>query len=102
MLINTPYKTDDIVTFKIITGEEIIASYQGETDAVFKISRPLALAMHGQGIGLIPAAFSAPLNNIELQKRHVLMHDRTREELVGNYIEGTTGIQTVRKGNILT
>lgn len=102
MLINSPYKTNDVVTFKLVTGEEIIASYQDETDSVFRISRPLALAMHGQGIGLIPAAFSAPLNNTELQKRHVLMHDHTREELVSNYIEGTTGIQTVRKGNILT
>jgi hypothetical protein len=102
MLINKPYEKDDVVTFKLITGEEIIARLLSENADAFSVSRPLALAMSGQGVGLIPAAFSAPLNMVELQRAHVLMHDRTREELVGNYLEGTTGIQTVRKGSILT
>jgi hypothetical protein len=102
MLINKQYQKDDVVTFKLVTGEEIIAKFLSQTADTFGISRPLALAMGAQGVGLIPAAFSAPLNSVELQRAHVLMHDLTREELVGNYLEGTTGIQTVRKGGILT
>jgi hypothetical protein len=102
MLIKNAYEKDDVVTFKLVTGEEIIAKVLEEKTDVFVISKPLALAMGAQGVGLVPAAFSAELNSLELQRAHVILHAPTRREIINNYIEGTTGIQTVKKSGIIT
>lgn len=102
MLINKPLSADDVVTFKLVTGEEVIARLQEETDTAYVVTKPMALAMGAQGVGLVPAAFSAELNTVKFQKSHVILAALTRKEIIGNYIEGTTGIQTVKNAGILT
>ena len=44
MLIEKPITSGDVVSLKIVNGDELIARYEGETADEIKINRPLALS----------------------------------------------------------
>ena len=103
MLINKSksYTTDDIITLRLVTGEEILAKYVGESDLAYTISRPMALMPGPQGVMLAQMAMTLELNTeVEIQKVHVIVHGHTRDEARDSYIQATTGIKTVR-GSLL-
>jgi hypothetical protein len=96
MLLNKSYNQGDVVTFKLITGEEVIACYQGETMAEFIVTKPVTLAPTPQGsLGMLPSMFSVELNtvNINLQRNAVAMSALTRKEVSDEYTRGTSGIK---------
>lgn len=103
MLINKGkgYEADDVITLRLVTGEEIIARYVSETADNFVITRPMALGAGPQGVMLTQMVMTLELNNeVEIQKAHVVVHGRTREEAQDGYIQATTGIKPVR-GSLL-
>ncbi len=53
------YRENDIVTFKLISGEEIVAKYVSETDTSFRIYKPLSLMPGPQGMALGQALLSS-------------------------------------------
>ena len=96
MLANKQYNMGDVVTFKLSTSEEIIATVLEDTMIDFKIRKPVALVPTPKGgLGMVPALFSVELNtaSISLQKSSVVMHASTRKDVADEYIKGTTGIK---------
>lgn len=96
MLANKQYNAGDVVSFKVNTSEEIIATIIEDTMVDFKIKRPVALVPTPKGsLGMVPAMFSVELNtaSISLQKNSVVMHTLTRKDIADEYIKGTTGIK---------
>lgn len=96
MLLNKTYSQGDIVTFKIISGEEVIARYQGETMTEYQISKPVSLTPTPTGtLGMIPTMFSMDISiaNVNLNKTAVAMTSPTRKEISDEYIKGTSGIK---------
>jgi hypothetical protein len=103
VLVTNKYEKDDIVSFKIVNGDEIVAKIIEETDNAFIVSKPTTVMPSQQGLGLLQSLFTSDLNkNIALSKTHVMMHAPTVEDVRNHYIKTTTGIEPVTKGGIIT
>jgi hypothetical protein len=103
MLVTNKYDQDDIVTFKIVNGDEIVAKIVEESDDAFTVIKPCTVMPSQQGLGLLQSLFTSDLNkSIRLEKRHVMMHAPTVKDVQNHYIKTTTGIEPVSAGSIIT
>lgn len=103
MLIEKCYSEGDVVSFKLVNGDEIIAKITETKSNGWMISKPFTIIPSPQGLGLVQSMFSAELNkNVELKAEHVMMHAEALQQMRDHYITTTTGIQTVSKGPIIT
>lgn len=100
---NDSYKKDQIITFKLVNGDEIVAKLVDETDKTFVISKPCSVVPAQQGMALVQTLFTADLNKVvPLERAHVMLHSPTIKEMEAYYIKMTTGIETVPAGTIIT
>jgi hypothetical protein len=94
MLINVSknFASGDVVSIKLINGDEIIARFDKEDAETITINRPLALTMNGQGLGMIPWVFLGKEAEVTLAKANTFFIVGSKEEASKQYLEGTTGI----------
>jgi len=59
MLVSKTYSTGDIVSFKLINGDEIVARIELVDTDWFEISKPCTVMPSPQGMGLIQSLFTA-------------------------------------------
>ena len=103
MLVNNKYEKDQVVSFKIMNGDELVAKIVEETDDAYIISKPTTVMPSQQGLGLMQSLFTSDLNkNIRLSKHHVMMHAPTVKDVENHYIKTVTGIEPVTAGGIIT
>jgi hypothetical protein len=103
MLVTKGYQAGDIVSFKLITGDEIVARIVDAGPNGFEVSKPCTVMPGPQGIGLIQSLFTADSDvDVVLSKEHVLMHAPSIDQMQKHYIKTTTGIEPVTRGSILT
>jgi len=101
MLINKGYGAGDIVCFKIVTGDEIVAKIVETTDTGFVVNRPCTVIPSQQGLGLMQSLISADINNnVTLKSEHIIMHGPVITDIENHYIRTTTGIQPAKSGII--
>ena len=102
MLLHKQYQKDDIVAFKMVNGDEVVAKIVSAGTDNWSVSRPCTVIPSPQGIGLMQSLFSGDINkDVELKKEHVMMHSPVIKQLEDHYLQTTTGIQTVSKGPIV-
>ena len=92
MLINKGFSSGDVVSIKLINGDEIIANFEKEDNETITINRPLALTMNGQGLGMIPWVFLGKDGSITISKANTFFVVESKGEAATQYTEGTTGI----------
>jgi hypothetical protein len=94
MLLNLKkdFSNGDVVSIKLINGDEIIARFESDDVDTITISRPLALTMSGQGLGMIPWVFLGKEDSITLRKKNTFFVVASKGEAAKQYTEGTTGI----------
>jgi hypothetical protein len=93
MLIESPYKIGDTVSFKLTSGEEIVARLEEETDKSYTVKKPMVLIAQQQGLGLAPFMFSvSPSGKFVLQSNAVSCIAKTEEEIGKQYVSQTSGI----------
>jgi hypothetical protein len=93
MLIEIPYRTGDIVSFKLSSGEEILGRLEAEGDKTFTVLKPMVLIMGQQGLGLAPFMFSvSPDAKFTLRKGSVSCVAKTQDDIAKQYTAQTTGI----------
>ena len=103
MLVTNTYKKDQIATFKLVNGDEIVAKVVEETATSFQVSKPCSVVPSQQGISLMQTLFTADLNKVvTLEKAHVILNAPTIKEMESYYIKMTTGIETIPEGTIIT
>jgi len=103
MLVTNKYSKDEVVTFKLGNGDEIVAKIVEDTDGAFIVYKPCTVMPSQQGIGLIQSLFTSDLNkNISIDKRHVMMSAPTIPDVEAHYVKTTTGIDVAPKGKIIT
>lgn len=103
MLVSKKYSENDVVTFKLVNGDEIVAKVISDTDTGFTVSKPCSVIPSERGIGLMQTLFSADINsNMTLSKQHVILHAPSVKDIVNHYIRTTTGIEPVSNGGIIT
>ena len=102
MLVTKGYQEGDIVSFKLVTGDEVIARIVDAGPNGFEVAKPCTVMPGPQGIGLIQSLFTADADvNVVLQKDHVLMHAPSIDQMQRHYIKTTTGIEPVTRGSII-
>lgn len=103
MLITKGYQEGDIVSFKLVNGDEVVARIVDAGPTGFEIAKPCTVMPSPQGMGLIQSLFTADADvNVVLQKEHVLMHAPSIDQMQKHYIKTTTGIEPVTRGSIIT
>jgi len=95
MLINVPLKKNDIVTLKLLTGEEVIACFENEKDGEITISKPLVIAANGEGMGLIPWVMSAMPTSMPIAANAIIASMPTADDVAKQYTEITSSIKLV-------
>jgi len=94
MLIQSPLKLNDIVTLKLIGGDEIIGKLTDErTDTYVEVKKPLVVMMAQQGFGLMPFMLTGnPDATVKIDRSHVLAVSKTMDQVSKEYIKQTTGL----------
>ena len=94
MLIETPTKLNDIVTLKMVGGDEVVGKLIDEyTETYVELSKPLVVVMGQQGFGLAPYILTAgPDASVKLDRKHVIAIVKTLDGVAKQYIKQTTNI----------
>jgi hypothetical protein len=91
-----------VYTFKLNSGEELIAKVKQVDSEWVVIEDPVSVAPGPQGLGLVPSMFTADLQEeIKLNTASVAFYGLTEDGVKMKYIEATTGIQVPDKKLIL-
>lgn len=95
-------KSDTVYTFKMNSGEEMVAKViQAGGDWII-VEEPVSIAPGPQGMGLIPSLFTAdPKAEIKLNTSSVSLVSETDDSVKMKYLEATTGIKVPDKKLIL-
>jgi len=95
MLIQKPLTRNDVVTLKLLTGEEVIAEYDSEDEHVVKVSKPSVVAANGEGMGLIPWVMSSMPKLISINKKTIIAYMPTDEAIAKKFTSLTSSIARV-------
>jgi hypothetical protein len=94
---------DEIYTFKLNSGEELIAKVVAVSDTHYTISEPVSIGPSPQGgLGLVPSLFT--YNNresVRLNTSSLALVAQTDDNVKTKYIEATTGLQVPGKKVLL-
>jgi hypothetical protein len=95
-------KDNEVYTFKLVSGEEIVTKVLGsDTDYIY-ITEPLAVGPGQQGPVLMQGLFtSVPGAKVSLNIKHIAMIADTEDGIRQRYIKVTTGIDVPSKKLIL-
>ncbi len=103
LLEKSKYTESDVISLKLINGDEILGKYVKEDMVSFTISRPVMLAMTKNGPAMAPIMMTVnPDNDYTINKSAVMFNGTTVKEIAEQYIFQTTGIQPVSAGSIVT
>lgn len=93
MIIDTPYKVGDVVTLKMIGGDEVVAKLDEAIADAYILTKPLVVMMSQQGFGLAPFVLTAnPDARITVAKSAAICITKTFDNVAKEYIKQTTGL----------
>ena len=96
MLLKKPLAVNDVATFKLANGEEIVAQINAITDAGYDVRKPVSLVPGPQGdMGFAPWIMTADADSFTLNNTQVLACASTQSEIAKMYTEAVTDIQLV-------
>jgi hypothetical protein len=102
MLVSQKYASGDVVSFKMVNGDELVAKVLEETDAGFSVNSPCTVMPSQQGLGLMQSLFSAKEDcKVFLSKQHVMFHAESLEQMKAHYLKTTTGVEIIPKQQII-
>ena len=103
LLEKSKFTDNDVVSFKLINGDEVIGKYAKEDMVSYTINRPVMLAMTPKGPAMAPIMMTVnPDKDYTINKSAVMFSGETVKEIAEQYIFQTTGIQPVSAGSIVT
>ena len=92
------FETNKVYTFKLNSGEELIAKVVSTQDGYLYIENPVSVAPGPQGMGLVPSLFTAdPSQSVTINTNNIAMYVETDDSVRMKYIEATTGIKVPEK-----
>ena len=96
-------KIDEIYTFKLNSGEELIAKVIGVDDTFLTITEPVSIGPSPNGgLGLVPSLFTYNnRENVRLNTSSLALVAETDDNVKIKYIEATTGLQVPGKKVLL-
>ncbi len=95
-------ETNKVYTFKLNSGEEMIAKVEQAGGDWIIITEPVSVAPGPQGLGLVPTRVTADVQQeIRLNTASIALCARTDDSVCMKYLEATTGIKVPDKKLIL-
>ena len=87
-------KQGDIITIKLMSGEEVVAKLEEDQSEVIKVAKPRAVVNIPQkGIGLGPFVFTVSQTAvIDIYKKNVVCYAETEDGMARQYRQGTSGL----------
>lgn len=103
LLEKTRFDENDVVTIKLVSGEEVLGKFIKEDGSSITLDKPLMLAMNQKGMGLVPLLVTVnPDSKLTFNKHGITLLTHSDDEIGKQYIYQTTGIQPVAAGGIIT
>jgi hypothetical protein len=100
---NKKYDQGDVISFRLVTGDEIIARVSEETDSDYVLDKPCTVLPSERGMGLIQTVMTADQERkFTLSKNHVIMSGPSIDAMQKHYLKTTTGIEPITRGSIIT
>lgn len=94
MLIDVPYKTGDVISMKLASGEEVVGRLEEEKGADMILSKPMMIVAAQEGLGLAPFMFSvSPDSKFNIKVANVLCVTKTEDGFGKQYMEQTTNFK---------
>ena len=91
-----------VYTFKLNSGEELIAKVLQSGSEFILIEEPVSIAPSQQGMQMIPSIFTAdPKGEFRLNSNSIVMYAETDDNIKDKYLEATTGIKVPSKKIVL-
>jgi hypothetical protein len=88
----------EIYTFKLVTGEELIARVVTTESEHYELESPISVVLSPQGLQMMPSLFSSMQErNVLLNKTACAMIGEPREDVNNGWIQATTGIAPVTR-----
>jgi hypothetical protein len=103
MLLNKQkFAVGDIVTIKIVTGDEIMGKFVEDTMGSITLDRPVMLAMMQKGPAMAPVLLTVnPDAKLTFNSNAIITMAESDPEVGKQYVFQTTGIQPVSAGSII-
>ena len=96
MIIQTPYKVGDIVSIKLSSGEEMVATLESETKEHVILRKPLMLVAGQNGAGLAPFMFTVDQDaRYTVKLNSIICIVKTAKDATSTYTQSTTGLTVV-------
>lgn len=94
MLLQKTLGANEVYTFKLISGEEIISRLQEDNDDHYLLNKPMCLIPGPNGgLGLAPVLFSTDSKEfVRLNKSAVALQAKTVADISSQYLQQTTGL----------
>jgi hypothetical protein len=91
-----------VYTFKLNSGEELIAKVIQAGGEFIQIEEPVSIAPTQQGMQMIPSVFTAnPKGEFKLNTTSIALYAETDDSVKDKYLEATTGIKVPSKKIVL-
>ncbi len=99
---NQTIASGDVVSFKMVNGDEVVAKVLDITDEGWQVASPCTVMPSQQGLGLMQSLFSAKEDcKVFINKQHVMFFAESLEQMRVHYIKTTTGVDVIAKPGII-
>lgn len=89
------FKANDVITLKLVSGEEVIARLESDEDNVYRLAKPATLVADQGQPALAPFMMTAKNDaSVVIDKSKVITVTKTQEQMAEQYTQQTTSIQT--------
>ena len=96
MLLKKPLAVNDVATFKLNNGEEIICTVTDISATGFTVRKPVSLVPGPQGgMGFAPWIMTPDADSFMLNNQQILASGPTQAEIAKSYTEAVSDIQLV-------
>ena len=101
MLVEKKYKTNDIVTIALTSGQEALGKLVSENDTSITLTRPLTIAFGPQGAAFQPFTITGDSEGeVTFMKDKVVAILKTNKETTEGYRQATSSIIAPEQGLI--
>ena len=93
MLVQTPHKAGDIITIKTVTGQEVIARYEGDDGTSILVNKPLVTMLTKEGMVMAPLLYTVNMDStVKLNNQQLLCVVKSANEVADDYRQRTSDI----------
>lgn len=99
ILNNTPYNTGDVVSMKLVNGEELVGKFESATLGNWIFTSPFMVIPGEKGVALAPAMIGTDpkTTQININTNTICYHTLSRPELAAHYGQVATNLITPQK-----